>query len=43
MQTLLLVLQEAEKEILLLSAEKDKAAQDLKDALANHVEELAVR
>lgn len=42
-QTLLLIPQEAEKEILLLSAEKDKAAQDLKDALANHVEELAVR
>ncbi|KAI5684059.1 hypothetical protein M9H77_05287 [Catharanthus roseus] len=36
-------LKEAEKEIMLLSTEKDKAVQDLKHALANHAKELTLR
>ncbi|CAA2972575.1 GRIP [Olea europaea subsp. europaea] len=36
-------LKEAEKEILLVSAERDKALQDLKDVLTNHEKEIASR
>lgn len=36
-------LKEAEKEMLMLSDEKDKVLQDLKDAQANHVKELSRR
>lgn len=35
--------QEAEKEVSLVSEERDKALQDLHDALANHDKELAER
>ncbi|KAL2551219.1 Protein GRIP [Forsythia ovata] len=36
-------LKEAEKEIILVSAERDKALQDLKDVLSNHEKEIASR
>lgn len=35
--------QDAEREILLVSAEKDKAIQDLKDALTNSGKEISTR
>lgn len=37
------VLQEAEKEMSLVSAEKEKALQDLQDAIASHDKKLAER
>lgn len=37
------VIQEAERELALVSSERDKALQDLRDALANHAKELAER
>lgn len=36
-------MQEAEKEVSLVSEERDKALLDLQDALANHDKELAER
>ncbi|GFZ09445.1 golgi-localized GRIP domain-containing protein [Actinidia rufa] len=36
-------LKEAEKEVQLISAERDRALQDLQDALANHINEIGAR
>lgn len=38
-----MAMQEAENEVSLISAERDKALQDLQDVLANHNKELAER